>query len=130
MTLARTLARLLGVGAAMATIAAPAVIARPAHAQGAHGGLTPPSVPAALRVPMGNTAYLVGHATGVQIYTCEPTGAGFGWSPATPAALLLTNDGNDGNDRSAARPRRSPWRQIRAPIHPRYVRRQTVPRRS
>ncbi len=50
-------------------------------------------MPAALQVPAGNAAYLVGHATGVQIYTCVPTGAGFGWSPATPAALLLTNDG-------------------------------------
>jgi hypothetical protein len=93
MALANTLARLLGVGAVMAAVAAPASMARPAHAQSAHGGLTPLSVPATLRVPAGNTAYLVGHATGVQIYTCALKGVGFGWSPATPAALLLTNDG-------------------------------------
>jgi len=92
LTLASTLARLLGVGVAIATVASPAFTARLAHAQG-QGGVTPPAVPAALQVPAGNTAYLVGHATGVQIYTCEPKGASFGWSPAIPAALLLTNDG-------------------------------------
>lgn len=93
MTFARTLTRLLRAGAAIAIVASPAFMARPVHAQDTSGGLPPPAVPAALRVPEGHMAYLVGHATGVQIYTCTTKGARFGWSPATPSALLLTNDG-------------------------------------
>jgi hypothetical protein len=44
--------------------------------------VTPPSVPAALQVPAGNEAFLVGHAVGTQNYVCLPCP-----NPLTPAAM-------------------------------------------
>src|SRR5215510_13489857 len=35
-------------------------------------GITPPSVPADIKVPEGNVVFLVGHATGTQNYSCLP----------------------------------------------------------
>jgi hypothetical protein len=64
--------------------------------------LTPPVVPPAIQVPDGNTAYVLGHATGTQGYICLPTSTGsYAWSntgsvsgpqnSARPDAILYTN---------------------------------------
>jgi hypothetical protein len=44
------------------------------HAQAQN--LTTPSTPALITPPAGNSAFLVGHATGTQGYTCLPTSTG------------------------------------------------------
>ena len=55
--------------------------------------VTPPSTPSTITVPVGNTAYLVGHAFGSQGYTCLPTSTGgTAWNPtARPEATLSTD---------------------------------------
>ena len=42
----------------------------------ADDGVTPPPTPPAITPPAGNTAYLMGHATGTQGYVCLPTSPG------------------------------------------------------
>ena len=37
----------------------------------------PPSVPAAIRVPVRNVPFLLGHATVTQNYTCQPSSTGY-----------------------------------------------------
>lgn len=59
-----------------------------AHAQ----QVTPPEVPNQLEIP-GNTAFLVGHATGTQNYICLPSGAGFAYVLFTPEATLFDDHG-------------------------------------
>jgi len=64
--------------------------------------LTPPVVPPAIQVPVGNAAYILGHATGTQGYICLPNGASFGWSKtgsltgpsnnSRPEAILFTDN--------------------------------------
>jgi uncharacterized protein DUF3455 len=54
--------------------------------------VTPPNVPDRLEVP-GNTAFLVGHATGTQNYVCLPAGAGFAYVLFTPEATLVDDHG-------------------------------------
>lgn len=49
----------------------------------------PPEVPADIAVGAGHKVFLVGHATGVQIYTCN----GFAWSFAGPRADLYADNG-------------------------------------
>ena len=51
--------------------------------------VTPPAVPDKLKVEAGNTAFLVGHASGTQDYICLPSGAGFAWTLFTPQATLF-----------------------------------------
>jgi hypothetical protein len=55
----------------------------------------PPDVPAQLNdnVLPGNTAFLVGHATGTQNYVCLPSGAGFAYVLFTPEATLVDDHG-------------------------------------
>src|SRR5437879_13848095 len=55
--------------------------------------VTPPTTPDTIAVPVGNSAYLVGHAFGSQGYTCLPTSTGgTAWNPtARPAAPLFTD---------------------------------------
>jgi hypothetical protein len=55
--------------------------------------VTPPSVPEKIAVPVGNHAYLVGHAIGSQGYTCLPTNTGgTAWNPvARPEATLFAD---------------------------------------
>src|SRR5437667_2862526 len=55
--------------------------------------VTPPPVPDKIAVPVGNSAYLVGHAFGSQGYTCLPTSTGgTAWNPtARPEATLFTD---------------------------------------
>jgi len=57
----------------------------------AQAGPAEPSLPDGLDpVPAGHKLYLVGHATGVQIYRCD---AG-GWTLVAPRADLYTDSGN------------------------------------
>jgi hypothetical protein len=53
--------------------------------------VTAPTVPDDIKVPAGNTAFLVGHAFGTQGYTCLPTSTGgTAWNPnARPEATLF-----------------------------------------
>ena len=55
--------------------------------------VTPPPTPDTIAVPAGNSAFLVGHASGSQGYTCLPTNTGgTAWSPsARPEATLFTD---------------------------------------
>lgn len=53
-------------------------------------GPTAPSVPGDIAVPDGHKPYLVAHAEGVQIYTCE----GAGWKLLAPRATLTADSGN------------------------------------
>ena len=53
-------------------------------------GPAAPSVPADIVVPDGHKPYLVAHAEGVQIYTCE----GSAWKLLAPRATLTAENGN------------------------------------
>jgi hypothetical protein len=55
--------------------------------------VTPPPVPDTIAVPAGNSAYLVGHASGSQGYTCLPTSTGdTAWNAAArPEATLFAD---------------------------------------
>ena len=57
--------------------------------QVANAAPAPPDVPANLVPPTGNQMFLVGHAKGVQIYTCD----GVKWGPSTPRADLVDDAG-------------------------------------
>ena len=86
MTRLTRLCRAAGVGLAVAT-------ATLSMTQVAHADLAPPTVPDAIAPPSGNTAkvFLVGHAKGVQIYTCDGTK----WVlPSVPRADLIDDAGN------------------------------------
>src|SRR3954466_12598440 len=52
-----------------------------------------PAVPGKIAVPAGNKVFLVGHATGVQIYTCAAATTGFAWSFVAPRANLYDDNG-------------------------------------
>ena len=69
-----------------------AVAATLVTAQGALA-LTPPTVPAAIKVPAGNVLFLVGHARGAQVYSCTNTGGTIAWTLRTPAATLYDGAG-------------------------------------
>jgi hypothetical protein len=84
MTRLTRLCRAVGVGLAVTT-------ATLSMTQVAHAAPAPPTSPASLAVPAGNEAFLVGHAKGVQIYTCD--GAG-GWGSSVPRADLVDDAGN------------------------------------
>jgi len=70
-------------------VAAAASLAAPV----AHAEPSPPDVPDRIAVEAGNQLFLVGHAVGVQIYTCNATTAGINWSPAVPRANLYGDNG-------------------------------------
>jgi hypothetical protein len=53
----------------------------------------PPSVPLAIQVPAGNEPFLLGHATGTQNYTCQPSPDGYAWTFVAPSARLVDDDG-------------------------------------
>ena len=60
-----------------------------AHAQ----FVTPPTTPALITPPAGNSAFLLGRATGTQGYVCLPTSTGASWTVngARPEATLFTS---------------------------------------
>ena len=85
-------------GVGMKTILAFALLAGSfcAVATAADGGVTPPDVPAALRAPAGQGAFLVAFAKGVQIYECvakADTPAAFEWKLSGPEAVLADASG-------------------------------------
>ena len=57
--------------------------------QVAQAGPQPPDVPDQIKVGEGNKVFLIGHAFGVQIYTCN----GSVWSSAVPRADLFDDNG-------------------------------------
>jgi hypothetical protein len=82
-TRTRTVSRIPTVAVVLAGLAA---AASPAYAR-----VTPPLVPASIRVPQGNVPFLEGHGIGTQNYVCVPAGVGFAWSLFTPQATLPTD---------------------------------------
>jgi hypothetical protein len=68
-------------------------VAAGAAAQASFASPAEPAVPAKISVPAGNKLFLVGHATGVQIYLCDVTPAGFAWSFVAPRANLYDSRG-------------------------------------
>jgi hypothetical protein len=59
----------------------------------AHASLEPPTVPTEIQVGDGNKVFLVGHAVGVQIYSCNATAAGYRWGFVGPRAELYDDNG-------------------------------------
>ena len=57
--------------------------------QVAQAGPPPPVVPGEIQVPAGNKVFLVGHAIGVQIYSCN----GVAWGFVAPRANLYDDHG-------------------------------------
>ena len=57
--------------------------------QVAQAGPPPPSVPESIQVSDGSKVFLIGHAVGVQIYSCN----GSGWSFVAPRANLFDDQG-------------------------------------
>jgi Protein of unknown function (DUF3455) len=62
-------------------------------AQVAQAGPPPPVVPSKIAVGEGNKVFLVGHAVGVQIYSCNATSSGFAWGFVAPRANLYNDHG-------------------------------------
>jgi hypothetical protein len=86
MTTAIHLRRLLAAGL-LATGLAAGTTASPADARA-----DAPDVPADIAVPEGNTLFLVAHASGVQIYSCNATNGTPAWVVAPRANLYGAND--------------------------------------
>jgi hypothetical protein len=63
-------------------------------AQAAHAGPPVPAVPSDIGVPTGNKVFLVGHAVGVQIYSCNATSSGIEWRFVAPRAELYNDHGS------------------------------------
>ena len=76
--------------AAAAIAALAAVLPLAANAQ---AGPAEPDVPATIAVEDGHKVFLVGHAVGVQIYSCNATPAGFSWGLVAPRANLYDDKG-------------------------------------
>jgi hypothetical protein len=86
MFLMNPLTRLLSIG----LIAAAAALV-PAHV--AEARTADPVVPSELVVPDGNKLFLVGHAVGVQIYSCNATPGGPAWVLVGPRANVYDDHG-------------------------------------
>jgi hypothetical protein len=76
---------------AVVAFLAVALLAPAAHAS--HMRPLEPVVPAEIKVPPGNKAFLVGHALGVQVYECASGTAGFEWRFVEPRAKLFDRFG-------------------------------------
>lgn len=70
-----------------------ALVAALPLAQAAVAGPQAPEVPEGIQVPSGNKVFLVGHAVGVQIYSCNPTSGGYAWALVAPRADLYGDNG-------------------------------------
>jgi Protein of unknown function (DUF3455) len=62
-------------------------------AQTAVAGPDAPEVPMDIKVPDGHKVFLVGHAVGVQIYSCSPANGGYAWTLVAPRADLYGDNG-------------------------------------
>ena len=60
-----------------------------AVASAAYAGPDAPDVPSTIQPEAGHKVFLVGHAVGVQIYTCNGTS----WGPSTPRADVYAENG-------------------------------------
>jgi hypothetical protein len=69
------------------------VIAAAALSQVADAAPPEPVVPTDIQVGDGNKVFLVGHAVGVQIYSCNSTASGFNWGLVAPRADLYDDHG-------------------------------------
>ena len=67
-----------------------ALVAALPFAQSAVAGPVAPDVPDDIKVGAGNKVFLVGHAVGVQIYSCNGAGA---WTLVAPRADLYGDNG-------------------------------------
>jgi hypothetical protein len=61
--------------------------------QAAHAAPEPPAVPGDISPPAGHKPFLVGHAVGVQTYTCLTVAGGYAWGPGRPTADLRDDTG-------------------------------------
>jgi hypothetical protein len=77
----------------LSQIAAVAVLAAWPLAQVASAGPAEPVVPGDIAVRDGNKLFLVGHAVGVQIYSCNASSGGFSWGLLAPRADLYDDNG-------------------------------------
>ena len=82
--------------AGMAALALAFLVGMTAPQALAFRGVTPPPTPPAITPPAGNTAYLMGHATGTQGYVCLPSGTAAAWTTSSrpQATLFVTVFGN------------------------------------
>ena len=62
-------------------------------AQLAHAGPAPPDVPPTIQVHDGTKVFLVGHAVGVQIYSCNAAAGAYSWALVAPRADLFDDNG-------------------------------------
>jgi hypothetical protein len=76
-----------------AVAAVAAVLAALPLAQVADAKPSEPDVPPTIDVRAGNKLFLVGHAVGVQIYSCNATAGGFSWGLVAPRADLYDDTG-------------------------------------
>ena len=67
-----------------------ALVAALPLAQAAVAGPAAPETPTDVQVPAGHKVFLVGHAVGVQIYSCNAAGA---WALVAPRANLYGDNG-------------------------------------
>jgi hypothetical protein len=84
----RNLRLLLATAAVVATTIAAAPLAEVAHAR-PNG----PDVPDRIQVEDGHSVYLVGHAVGVQIYSCTSSAGGTRWTFVGPRADVIGENG-------------------------------------
>ena len=70
-----------------------ALVAALPLAQPAAAGPPGPVVPSRIQVEDGHKVFLVGHAVGVQIYSCNATAGGFSWGLVAPRAELYNDHG-------------------------------------
>jgi hypothetical protein len=80
-------------GAPRFLVAAIVAVAAWPLAQVADAGPPDPVVPTDIGVPEGQKLFLIGHAVGVQIYSCNVTSTGFGWGLVAPRADLYDDNG-------------------------------------
>ena len=84
----QTIHRVLFTASASALAVAFAVaFPRPVYAD----DVTPPPVPANIKVQAGNEAFLVGHGVGTQNYVCLPSSTGVAFTLFTPEATLFSD---------------------------------------
>ena len=83
------LSRALAKGAVAVAVALPALLPGLAYADQP----PPPSVPPRIQVLGDHVPFLLGHATGTQNYTCQPSGTGYAWTLVAPAATLVDDKG-------------------------------------
>ena len=77
-----------GIAAAVLVLAAALPVAQASAAQP-----EAPSVPPTIEVDEGHRVFLVGHAVGVQIYSCNATAGAYAWGLVAPRADLYDERG-------------------------------------